>query len=150
MEWGGFLGRARDATDTHRFMFHKPCLKQYLPPLKFVKNHWGWQLSYGLLKFTALSSHLHIFKALNCRVCPNSNVATHHHCSNFEFQLWSFTTEPQYNISLWIPAHSFFEWGFEVLNKSPAPVHIWDMPMWWKSFILISKIIYMRTCALSY
>ena len=46
--------------------------------------------------------------------------------------------------------HSVPECGFEVLKTYHTPAHIWHSPRLWKTLLLISKIIHMRTCALSY
>ena len=46
--------------------------------------------------------------------------------------------------------HSVPECGFEGLKTYQAPAHIWDLPRWWKSFLLTYKIFHMRTCGLSH
>ena len=46
--------------------------------------------------------------------------------------------------------HSVPECGFEGLKTYPAPAHIWDLPRWWKSLLLVYKIFHMRTCGLSH
>ena len=49
-----------------------------------------------------------------------------------------------------ITIHSVPECGFEGLKTYQAPAHIWDLPRWWKSLLLIYKIIHMRTFELSH
>ena len=49
-----------------------------------------------------------------------------------------------------IPAHSVSECGFQVPKTYQAPAHIWDLPRWWKSLLLMYKIFDRRTFGLSH
>ena len=49
-----------------------------------------------------------------------------------------------------ITKHSLSECGFEILKTYPAPAHIWDLPRWWKSLLLMYKIFDRRTFGLSH
>ena len=46
--------------------------------------------------------------------------------------------------------HSVSECGFQVPKTYQAPAHIWDLPRWWKSLLLMYKIFYMRSFGLSH
>ena len=46
--------------------------------------------------------------------------------------------------------HSLSECGFQVPKRHQAPAHIWDLPRWWKSLLLMYKIFDMRTFRLSH
>ena len=39
-----------------------------------------------------------------------------------------------------IRCHSLSECGFEIQKTYQAPAHIWDLPRWWKSLLLMYKI----------
>ena len=49
-----------------------------------------------------------------------------------------------------IMLHSVSECGFQVPKTYQAPAHIWDLPRWWKSLLLMYKIFDMRTFGLSH
>ena len=54
------------------------------------------------------------------------------------------------NLDIMKGTHSVPECGFEGLKTYQAPAHIWDLPRWWKSLLLIYKIFHMRTFGLSH
>ena len=47
-------------------------------------------------------------------------------------------------------AHSLSECGFEILKTYQAPAHIWELPRWCKSLLLMYKIFDMHTFGLSH
>ena len=48
-----------------------------------------------------------------------------------------------------VTPHSLSECDFEIPKRHQGPAHIWGLPRWWKSLLLMYKIFNMRTCGLS-
>ena len=125
------------------------CLTMALQFLLLSHSYLTMALQFLLLSHSSLTMALQfLLLSHSCITMALQFLLLSHSCVTMELQ-FLLLSHSALTMAL-ISSHSVPECGFEGLKTYQAPAHIWDLPRWWKTLLLINKIIHMRTCGLSH